>query len=242
MKTMLDICYAQAPHSRSYLDIYLPEDTPRGVLVYFHGGGIEAGSKSFSRVDTLTQQGIAVVCPNYRLYPNAAFPEFLEDAAEAAAWVKSHSELFSGCNNLYIGGSSAGGYISMMLYFDPRYLGKHGLSCKDFAGFVLDAGQPTTHFNVLRERGLDTRRVICDEAAPLFHVAEYDGQPKMQIFVAEHDMENRLPQTQLLLSTLRHFHYPEELVEYHYMEGYKHCGYTKTEAFANMVADFILRI
>ena len=42
----------------------------------------------------MTGQGFAAVCPNYRLYPNARFPDFLWDAAEACAWVKNNLQQF----------------------------------------------------------------------------------------------------------------------------------------------------
>jgi len=229
---------------RNVLDIFLPDGEVKGVYIYIHGGGINSGNKeciSDEQVNRLTAGGIAVVCPNYRLYPDAKYPEFIEDVAAVAAWVKNHPEEVKGCQKVIIGGSSAGGYLSMMLYFDDRYLGKYGLSCRDFAGFVLDAGQPTAHFNVLRERGLDTRRVIVDESAPLYHIEEYAGQPPMLIFVADNDMENRYEQTVLLLSTLKHFHYPQEIITYIYKENCTHCCYLADEEYADEVYAFIAK-
>ena len=229
---------------RNYLDIFLPEQEVKGVYIYIHGGGITSGDKeciSDAQVNRLTSGGIAVVCPSYRLYPNAKYPEFIEDVAAVAAWVKNHPEEVKGCSDVFIGGSSAGGYLSMMLYFDNTYLGKYGLSCKDFAGFVFDAGQPTTHFNVVGERGLDTRRVIVDEAAPLFHIKEYSGEPPMQIFVADNDMENRYEQTILLLSTLKHFHYPQDIITYVCKENCTHCCYLADDEYAEEVYGFIAK-
>lgn len=238
MKTLTDICYSAAPHSRSYLDIYLPDDTPHAVFIYFHGGGIEAGSKGFANTDFFLQNRIAVVCPNYRLYPTAKYPEFIEDAAEAAAWVKNNPQFFDGCSNIFIGGSSAGGYLSMMLYFAKDYLGKCGLSSQDFSGFVLDAGQPTTHYNVLRERGQDTRQVVVDEAAPLYHITDYAGEPPVLIFVAENDIPNRFEQTILLRSTMKQFGYPEDHISYHFMPGCNHCSYVGSQEFADAILAF----
>ena len=40
----------------------------------------------------------------------------------------------------------------------------------DFAGFIHDAGQPTSHFNVLKELGKDSKRIIVDETAPMYFV------------------------------------------------------------------------
>ena len=225
MTSTLDICYSKNPHDRSYLDIYLPEGAVKSVFLYFHGGGIVEGKKSFPLKDRLLAEQVAVVCANYRLYPNAKFPEFIEDCAEAAAWVKNHPEKLGGCNKIFVGGSSAGAYLSMMLYFDNRYLNKHGLSCKDFAGFIFDAGQPTAHFSVLKERGVDSRKILLDETAPMFFVEEYDAQPDMLIFVADNDMACRLEQTDLFVRYLKRYGYPTEKIRYILMQDCKHCSY-----------------
>ena len=54
------------------------------TIVWFHGGGMEGGSKFVPR--ELTDQGFAVVAVNYRLSPKAKNPAYIEDAAEAVAW------------------------------------------------------------------------------------------------------------------------------------------------------------
>lgn len=235
-----DICYSKLSHDRNCLDIYLPDEKIEKVYIYFHGGGIESGSKGIENIERYLKRNIAVVCPNYRLYPNAKFPQFIEDAAEAAAFIKSNPALVGNCDQIFIGGSSAGGYISMMLYFNSEYLAKHNLLASDFSGFIFDAGQPTTHFNVLRERGNDTRKIVIDESAPLYYVKEYENSPRMLIFVAENDIKCRFEQTKLLISALDHFNYPKDLITYHYMENYSHCGYLKDDIYCDKVCEFIL--
>jgi hypothetical protein len=110
-----------------------------------------------------------------------------------------------------------------MLCFDKRYLGKYGLIPTDFAGFVLDAGQPTCHFNVLRERGIDGRRIIVDESAALYHVGTDEKYPPMLIIYSDNDMQNRPEQTVLLVSTLKHFGHVDN-VTVKMMHG-NHCEY-----------------
>ena len=70
-------------------------------------------------------------------------------------------------------------------FFDKRYFHTYGIDIRKISAFVFDAGQPTTHFNVLRERGMDSRRCIIDDAAPLYYVEEYNNQPSMLIFCSE---------------------------------------------------------
>lgn len=243
MRRVENLCYS--PETEQYLDIYLPESTAFPVFVYFHGGGLESGDKQDQAelFRYLTDRGVGVVSANYRMYPRAHYPEFILDAAAAVAWVHNHLPAYGTVTALYVGGSSAGGYLSQMLCFDPSWLGRHGLSPLDIDGFVLDAGQPTCHYNVLRERGEDTRRVIVDEAAPLFHINDTVTYPPMLIIVSDNDMENRYEQTMLLLSTLRHFR-KDEGVTLKTMHG-THCAYVDrveadgTHALGILVWEFL---
>ena len=77
----------------------------------------------------------------------------------------------------------------------------------DFGGFIHDAGQPTVHFNILKERGLDTRRIVVDESAMLYHIGTEPEYPPMLFIVSDNDMENRYEQTMLAISTMKHFQY-----------------------------------
>lgn len=247
MKEIRDISYGT--HPMQMLDIFLPEKDEFDVFVYFHGGGIEAGSRNFNRFDAeqITARGIALISVEYRMYPEAKFPEYVEDCASSVGWVKSNIQKYGKMKGLYVGGTSAGGYLSMMLCFDEHFLSDVGVSNKDIAGYYHDAGQPTTHFNILkRERDLNPDRTIVDEAAPLYHI---DGPghyyPPMKFIVADHDMKNRYEQTMLVLSTLRNFRYDMSKITLEIMEDCTHVSYWKktkedgTSICADMICDFI---
>ena len=243
MKTVIDVCYNKK--TKQYLDIYLPETEEFAVVLYFHGGGIEKGDKSGHKIffNYLVSQGIAVVSANYRMYPNAKYPDFLIDAADATAWVFKNIGNYGKIKGIYVGGSSAGGYISQMLCFDKTWLSKHGIKATNISGFIHDAGQPTCHFNVLRERGIDSRRVIVDESSPLYHVKADQNYPPMLIIVSDNDMKNRYEQTMLMLSTLKHFGHTEN-VQLKVMNG-RHCAYVNAldesgeSVFGKLVLPFI---
>ena len=87
----------------------------------------------------------------------------------------------------------------MMLCFDTSYLRGAGVNPASIRGYVHNAGQPTTHFRVLKERNLDGRRLIVDDAAPLYYVGLEKEYTPMLFIAADNDMENRLEQTSLLL-------------------------------------------
>jgi acetyl esterase/lipase len=201
-------------------------------------------------IPALCEKGVAVVSGEYRKYPNGAkYPDFLEDCASVVAWAKQNvgSGQYGKITHFYVGGSSAGGYATMMLCFNPAYLAAHGLSNDDIDGYYHDAGQPTAHFNVLKERGIDERRIIVDETAPLYYVDE-TPYPPMELVVSEHDISNRYEQIQLLMGTLRHFGHDMSKVFYTYKEGWHHCKYMYEPdghggwIFADMIYEFVERM
>ena len=223
------------------LDVYLPEQDCRGTLVFFHGGGLEAGSREgldVPDVARLTDAGFAVVKPDYRMYPAAKFPDFVEDAAAAVGWTKRHAAQWKG-ERLFVGGSSAGGYLSQMLCFDGRYLAAQGMSPLEVQGWVFDAGQPTVHYNILRERGVSPLAVRIDEAAPLYFVGPDPGLAPMLIFAAEHDMPGRLMQNRLLIDAMENFGYPKDRHLFVYMEGWKHCEYNGHACYDDEILRFL---
>jgi acetyl esterase/lipase len=246
MKTFTDIIYDDQQKDFCKLDLYCAKSNEANtVFVYFHGGGLEGGDKTdfADCANALTKHGISVVSANYRIYPEAVFPEFIEDCAKVIAWIKANGSSYGNFERMFIGGSSAGGYLTMMLSFDKHYLEQYHIDASVIQGYVFDAGQPTTHYNVLRERGLDTRLVRIDTAAPIFFIDSSieEGQitPRFLIFVAENDMINRLEQTYLLKKTMLHFGYDENRLQMHVMKGYEHCEYTGNQEFFNILLDFI---
>ncbi len=191
----------------------------------------------------MTDHGIAVVSANYRMYPDAKYPDFLEDAAVAVKWVFDNMGSYGKVTDIYVGGSSAGGYMSQMLCFDKHWLEAEGLCPMDIKGFIHDAGQPTCHFNILRERGLDTRRVIVDEAAPLYHIDADGVYPPMLFIVSDNDIPCRYEQTQMVIATLTYFEHTEN-IQLKQMHS-SHCAYVRKcdengeSVFGKIVKEFI---
>ena len=248
MQTRFDIPYSKHHHPRLCVDIFAPDTVPcRATVVWLHGGGIEGGSRKGADelALSLCERGIALVSAGYRLFPEAQYPDFLNDAAAAVRWTFDHAAKYNLSGTILLGGSSAGAYITMMLCFDPQYLNAVNLSPKDLSGVLFDSGQPTSHFNVLKYRGIDPRRLIVDEAAPLFHIKDTQPDRPILITVSDNDMPARLEQNQLLMATMKHFGYDMNKVEYHLMQGYTHTGYTHKKdengrmIYADLVYNFI---
>ena len=241
MTTKFDIAYKDD----LMLDLFLPESAEFDLFVYIHGGGLVEGGRK--RVDvfakTLAKHNIATASIEYRMYPNAKFPEFIEDCAYAVRWLRDNISEYGRCKRIFVGGSSAGGYLSMMLCFDKRYFEAVGMKPTDIAAYIHDAGQPTSHFNVLKELGKDSRRVIVDETAPMFFVG-MDGEYSPMLFiVSDDDMFARYEQTVLMVKTLEHFGHAEK-VGFELKHG-DHCRYVYEAdengegKFANIMLEFL---
>ena len=80
--------------------VYTPLDAPAILpgLLYFHGGGLVAGSVATH--DAIARAladagGVRVISVEYRLAPEARFPAALEDAEAALRYVSEHSAEFA---------------------------------------------------------------------------------------------------------------------------------------------------
>lgn len=115
------------PLERQKLDVYQPKNakTPRPVIVFTYGGGFKSGSKDeYGFVaEAFSSLGYVTVIFDYRLYPQATWPAYLEDGAQAIAWVSKEIGKYGGDpNRILIAGHSAGAYIAAMLAVNPEYL------------------------------------------------------------------------------------------------------------------------
>mgnify|MGYP002336231305 CR=1 FL=1 len=130
--------YGDAP--RQQLDIYQPAVSNKGiVVVFFYGGGWRTGARDEYRfvAQTLTRYGATVVIPDYRIYPDGVFPDFMHDAAAAVAWTHRHIAEYGGDpKKIYLIGHSAGGHIATLLALDKQYLAAQGLGTDILAGVV----------------------------------------------------------------------------------------------------------
>ena len=244
MKSIFDLAYKE----NLFLDLHLPETDEFDLFVYFHGGGLTGGKRGDIEVfaKTLAKRNIATATVEYRMYPDAKFPDFIVDCADSIRWLKDNIAQYGKCKRLYVGGSSAGGYLSMMLCFDKRYLNAVGIEPTDIDAYIHDAGQPTAHFNVLKELGKDSRRVIVDETAPMYFVGLEETYSPMLFIVSDNDMFGRYEQTMVMVKTLEHFGHKEN-VHTQLMHS-AHCRYVRKPdedgegIFAKVIFSFLEKL
>jgi acetyl esterase/lipase len=129
---------------RQKLDLYVPADVASDApaLVFFYGGGWQEGTKKDIRETamSLAATGMIVAAPDYRLYPQVVFPQFVEDCAAAVARVRMMLGEMGGRHRLFIGGHSAGAFNAAMLAADKHYLSDVGVPADAVAGYVLLSG------------------------------------------------------------------------------------------------------
>ena len=98
--------------------LFMPSETPLGVVVYLHGGGWVAGD--LDDFDTLARNiahrsECAVLLVDYRLAPEYPFPAGLEDAIDSLLWADGLWPRFSKCRlPLMVGGDSAGANLAIV--------------------------------------------------------------------------------------------------------------------------------
>lgn len=137
---------AWGPGARERADVYAPRHLPAHapMAVFIYGGSWQSGERAMYRFVgvSLASRGIVTVIPDYRLYPEVRYPDFLGDNARAVAFARAHAaEWGADPRKLFLIGHSAGAYNAVMLATDPRWLAAQGLDPhRDVAGVVGLAG------------------------------------------------------------------------------------------------------
>ena len=117
---------------RGLLDVYMPKaarDAP--LAIFFYGGGWEDGARADYRFAAmaLARRGIVTMVPDYRLYPDVRFPDFVSDGARAVRWARRNAiEFGADPGLLFLVGHSAGAYIAAMLTLERRWLDKDSMA------------------------------------------------------------------------------------------------------------------
>jgi acetyl esterase len=188
--------------------IYIPAagaGTVRSGLVFFHGGGLVAGSiathDSFARA--LSAAGACrIVSVEYRLAPEHPYPAALEDAVCAIRYVADHAERFGidparlgacgesagatlvagACQSL---GPAAGHMLALQLLICPILdYGGTSASRRQFAnGFLIDADTLAHDLRHSLPAGMDAR----DPRISPLRAQDLVGLPPTIIHTAEYD-------------------------------------------------------
>jgi acetyl esterase len=209
--------------------VLVPGERPRGVIVYYHGGGWVLGG--IDDADLLGRElaqrtGCAVVLPGYRLAPEYRYPTAVEDSMAAVQWTADHLIDIAGAPvPLIVAGDSAGGNLAAVVALRARLAGP-AIAAQVLVYPVTDADFSTTSYQDPANDLLLTRESMAwfwdhyapdpaarlhPDAAPL-RAPNLSGLPPAIVVTAEHDVlrdEGELYATRLLKAgvpvTLRRF-------------------------------------
>lgn len=225
MRVEKDIAYGE--YEQCVLDAYLPPVDGFATVVYFHGGGLVCGDKADeNNVDfakAFVDAGYAFISVNYRMYTHdAKYPDFLEDAAQAVAFVKKHYADKLGNGKLMVSGQSAGAWLASMLCMDKQWLNGVGVDAESIDAWLIDSAQMTSHFHLIEFENKEEPWVQrIDKYAPLYYVQPGVKVSPMFITFYENDMLCRVEQNQLFIKALKYF-YPEADIKGVLLPG-SHC-------------------
>jgi len=209
-----DISYKNGPSEyekeRCTLDIYLPKEIKNfPVMVWFHGGGLKAGDKSEDHATIVAKafvrKNIGVVLVNYRLYPKVNFPEYIYDAASAVKWTITNSNKYGAdSEKIFIGGHSAGAFLTYMLGLNEEYLGKYDIRSEQISGLIPVSSQVYCHSTIRNELGIKNKKVI-NPTCPLYYINKF--APPIRCLLAEEDVI--IDDNQYLIKKLRDEGHPD---------------------------------
>jgi acetyl esterase/lipase len=125
---------------RQSLDVYVPTGAAhRPIVVFWYGGMWTKGAKEQYRFvgAALANSGYVAVLPDYRLFPTARFPQFIEDGALAIRWTHDHAtEIGGDPHAIFLMGHSAGAHLAATLALDEHYLRNVGGSFQWVRGWI----------------------------------------------------------------------------------------------------------
>jgi acetyl esterase/lipase len=115
------VVFKETPLGALHLDLYRPaaaENPPLCVMI--HGGGWRQGGRFEMGLSKwagyLASAGLVVASIDYRLTPNACFPDSFQDCLDAVDWTTRHAaELGADPDRIGLWGDSAGGHLVLLL-------------------------------------------------------------------------------------------------------------------------------
>ena len=201
--------HTSAPAPDGYgipLHILVPGESPRGVIVYFHGGGWVIGAlPEFETLGrTLAQRtGCAVVLVDYRMAPENPYPAAADDSWAALQWIDEHLEEIAGARvPLVVAGDSAGGNLAAIVAHKARDAGGPAIDLQVLVYPVTDCDLDNESYRDPANQLLLSRESMVwfwDLYAPEHGVRQnpdacpsrlddHTGLPPAVVLLAEHDV------------------------------------------------------
>jgi acetyl esterase/lipase len=198
------VAYGDGP--RRKLDVYTPKNLSgtAPVLFFIYGGGWDHGDRGDYQFvgNAFASRGFVVVIADYRLYPDAKYPDFLEDNAQALKWVEDNIVRYGGDpDRLFLAGHSAGAYNAVMLALDHSFFHDNGVTMPIRAVAALSGPYDFYPFEYDEVKNSFGSAANPDGTQPVNLVAPDD--PPMFLAAGTHDPIVRIQNSQNLAQKLK---------------------------------------
>ena len=114
-----DIKYVPDGDSAQTLDVYFPEKAaaqPQPLLIWIHGGGWRAGSKTRRTLSESTRPRLRRRQHRISLQPEGDLPAQIQDCQAAIRWLRANAKKYNiDPNRIGVGGASAGGHLAALV-------------------------------------------------------------------------------------------------------------------------------
>jgi len=223
-----DIAYGD--HPLQTFDLWVSENNLREdgpVGIYFHGGGLVRGDKVSPATDNLIYSNIGKfiartggigINANYRLAPEAQWPDGASDLRMIIEWVKENIEEFGGDpDNIFLFGNSAGAtHVATYLFHEESQLPEGpGIIAAILSSCGCAAGTPAYY-------GEDA--ALREARSPLGLVKTYEGeQVPVYLWSAEYDPANIESSVADMYASLCHKY--ADCPMYTQWQGYNHVSH-----------------
>src|SRR5690606_20651174 len=185
--------------------VLTPTESPRGVLVYYHGGGWVIGA--IDEFDTLgrvlaERTGMTTVLVDYRLAPEHRYPTAVVDSWAALRWVAANRAELAPSGPRVDCGDSAGGNISAVMALRAKAAGGPAIDLQVLVYPVTDADfdnetylEPANQLMLTRDAMIwfwdhyapDPAVRAEPDASPI-KAPDLAGLPPAVVLTAEHDV------------------------------------------------------
>lgn len=150
IETVRDLEIPTSDGSKIKARLMKPSADPRGLLVYYHGGGWVLSN--IEQYDTLGRQladrsGCSVLMVDYRKAPEHVYPAAANDAWEALQWAAANcGDLAAPDAPIAVGGDSAGGNLAAVVCQRAKAAGGPDIAVQILVYPVTDCAMDTASF------------------------------------------------------------------------------------------------
>jgi acetyl esterase/lipase len=148
----LDVRYrddAGADAEKHRLDLFLPRGERWPMLAFVHGGSLEDGDTTkrvgghdiYRNIGRFySARGVGVALINYRLQPDVAWTDQVDDVAAATAWLVERATDLGSDGRLFLSGHSAGAWLAAHVALDDEVQRRHDFEPGKITGVISISG------------------------------------------------------------------------------------------------------